>query len=65
LIHTFEDTFYGEELRVIILGFIRCDEKFSSLDALIEAIKSDVAIGSVTLDEDQYRSYATDSYLFQ
>ncbi|KAJ1505453.1 riboflavin kinase [Coelomomyces lativittatus] len=31
IIHEFEDDFYGEELRVIILGYIREEKNYSTL----------------------------------
>ena len=31
IIHTFEDDFYGSELSVVILGFIRPEKDFPSL----------------------------------
>lgn len=38
--------FYGEQLRLLLLGFIRPELKFSSIQALIDEIESDVAIGT-------------------
>ena len=36
IIHTFEDDFYGSELSVVILGFIRPEKDFPSLGQLSE-----------------------------
>lgn len=40
--HKFDDDFYGKEIRVIVLGRLRGEKDFDSLDALIEAINTDI-----------------------
>ncbi|KAH0628251.1 hypothetical protein JD844_009147, partial [Phrynosoma platyrhinos] len=42
IIHTFNEDFYGEILSIIIVGYIRPEKNFDSLDALIAAIKGDI-----------------------
>nr|CAI5825456.1 unnamed protein product [Callosobruchus analis] len=42
VVHQFDGDFYGKELRVIILAFLRDEKNFSSLDELIEAINNDI-----------------------
>ena len=49
ILHKFEEDFYGSRLKVIILGYIRPMENYSSLDALIEAISNDIAISKEKL----------------
>ncbi|XP_071943350.1 riboflavin kinase-like [Antedon mediterranea] len=43
IIHDFKEDFYGSTLSIIILGYIREEKNFSSLDELIMAIKADIA----------------------
>ncbi|XP_042891970.1 riboflavin kinase-like isoform X2 [Penaeus japonicus] len=43
IMHVFENDFYGSELKVVMLGYIRPEENYSSLDELIKAIKNDIA----------------------
>lgn len=56
LLHSFEADFYDEELRLVILAFMRPEMNFPSLDALITAIRSDIDTASHMLDSDD--SYA-------
>jgi riboflavin kinase len=56
LIHEFENDFYGSELSVVIVGYIRDEQSFASLEALIAAIHSDINKASITLDRvDKFR----------
>eukprot|EP00042_Codosiga_hollandica_P024914 m.107740 g.107740 ORF g.107740 m.107740 type:complete len:147 (+) comp51709_c0_seq3:90-530(+) len=50
LLHKFDADFYGRELRVLVLGHIRSEKNFSSLDELIQAIQEDIRIASEALD---------------
>lgn len=50
IIHQFEDDFYGEMLSVVIVGYIRPEKSFDSLDALIAAIHSDIDEAKKQLD---------------
>jgi riboflavin kinase len=51
LIHEFENDFYGSELSVVIVGYIRDEQSFASL-----AIHSDINKASITLDRvDKFR----------
>ncbi|EFN83892.1 riboflavin kinase [Harpegnathos saltator] len=51
LLHKFQDDLYGEELKVIIAGYIRPEKDFSSEEELIKEIKNDIAIAEKRLDE--------------
>ncbi|KAF5273101.1 hypothetical protein FQA39_LY07591 [Lamprigera yunnana] len=61
LLHNFDKDFYGEELRVCILGYIRGEKDFNSVGELVEAIQLDVEISKEKLDLDDvnvtYRNY--------
>ena len=37
LLHEFDDDFYGEELSVVVAGYIRPEADFTTLDALVFA----------------------------
>ena len=41
ILHSFPDDFYGALLRVVIIGKIRDEKKFDTIDALIQAIEED------------------------
>lgn len=63
LLHEFEDDFYGEELRLVIVGYIRPEANFPSLDSLIERIHEDGRIAEKALDLPLYAGYKNDAYL--
>ncbi len=49
--------FYGEEMRLCIVGYLRPELKFNGIDELIEAIANDVSVASKVLDRDEAKSY--------
>ena len=57
LLHQFEEDFYDESLRVLILGSIRTESKFNSLEELKEAIHTDCGIANGLLDEKDVAEY--------
>ncbi|KAM4052192.1 riboflavin kinase [Anomaloglossus baeobatrachus] len=50
IIHQFPDDFYGEILSIVIVGYIRPEKSFDSLDALIAEIHSDIEEAKKQLD---------------
>ncbi|XP_048135372.1 bifunctional riboflavin kinase/FMN phosphatase isoform X2 [Rhodamnia argentea] len=63
LLHKFNEDFYGEELRLIILGYIRPEANFPSLESLIAKIHEDGEIAEKALDLPLYAKYRDDPYL--
>ena len=63
LLHSFDNDFYDEHLKVLVLGSIRTESKFSSLEGLKEAIHEDCRIAEQVLEEEQYSVYRNDSFL--
>lgn len=63
LLHEFEEDFYGEELRLVIVGYIRPEANFPSLESLIERIHEDARIAEKALDLPMYASYKDAVYL--
>mmetsp|Transcript_38189 Transcript_38189/g.61830 ORF Transcript_38189/g.61830 Transcript_38189/m.61830 type:complete len:160 (-) Transcript_38189:712-1191(-) len=61
ILHKFDGDFYGQELRLLVCGFIRPEADFSSLDALIEAIHNDIKVADGALDKSPYKEYQNDS----
>ena len=43
LLHTFAEDFYGQELRLVVCGYLRPELNFASLEALMAAIHGDIA----------------------
>ena len=54
IIHEFGEDFYGENLKILVCGYIRPELDFSSLEELKEAIKNDIDIGKQALDQEKY-----------
>ncbi|XP_041983098.1 putative riboflavin kinase isoform X2 [Aricia agestis] len=50
VIHKFDDDFYDSMLKICIVGYLRPEKNFSSLDELIEAIKQDIENASNNLE---------------
>lgn len=63
LLHQFEEDFYGEELRLAIVGYIRPEANFPSLDSLIARIHEDGRIAEKALDLPIYAGYKDAPYL--
>lgn len=47
--HNYEKDFYGKELKVCICGYIRAEQNFTSVDALVERINVDIKIAEEEL----------------
>ncbi|PRQ28752.1 putative riboflavin kinase [Rosa chinensis] len=63
LLHDFDADFYGEELHLIIVGYIRPEANFPSLESLIEKIHEDRTIAEEALDLPMYSKFKDDPYL--
>jgi len=61
IVHKFEEAdLYGRQLKVIILGFIRPEQNFDSLEALIGAIRKDIEEGKKRGSEESWAEYRAD-----
>lgn len=63
LLHTFEQDFYDQELRLLVCGYIRPEANFDSLDALVKRIHEDAAVTEAALKYDPFASYESDSFV--
>ncbi|XP_065351924.1 riboflavin kinase [Cloeon dipterum] len=57
ILHNFENDFYGSSLKVCMLGYLRPEKDFKSLDELIEAIQNDIKNASDTLDQPEWQKF--------
>lgn len=62
ILHSFKEDFYGSILSVVIVGYIREERGFKSLDDLIRAIKSDIAEANRQLEKPEHKLYMTDNF---
>ncbi|CAA2995795.1 bifunctional riboflavin kinase FMN phosphatase [Olea europaea subsp. europaea] len=63
LLHDFNEDFYGEELWLAIVGYIRPEANFPSLDSLVAKIHEDGKIAENALELPLYSKYKGDPYL--
>ncbi|CAG9567989.1 unnamed protein product [Danaus chrysippus] len=50
VIHNFDEDFYGSILKICVLGYLRPEKNFPSLNNLISAIKQDIEDAKQNLD---------------
>ncbi|KAJ8413950.1 hypothetical protein AAFF_G00065480 [Aldrovandia affinis] len=62
VIHTFKEDFYGEILSVVMVGYIRRERGFDTLDALITAIHGDIEEAKRSLDLPEHRKLQEDNF---
>ncbi|PFH59564.1 hypothetical protein XA68_12196 [Ophiocordyceps unilateralis] len=55
LLHPFTVDFYDAHMRLLILGFIRPERDYDSLDALIKDINLDCDVATKSLDRDAWK----------
>ena len=65
ILHNFDGDFYGASLNLLILGFIRPEYDYPSLESLIDDIKTDCEVARRSLDRATYRSFETNEWLFK
>ncbi|XP_009390069.2 bifunctional riboflavin kinase/FMN phosphatase-like isoform X1 [Musa acuminata AAA Group] len=63
LLHDFDENFYGEELRLAVVGYIRPEANFPSLESLIARIHEDRRIVEKALDLPIYVGYKESPFL--
>lgn len=66
ILHTFENDFYGSELKIIMVGYIRPEKDFTSLDELIETIKEDIRTADNVLESNaSLKLYKDDPFFLE
>ena len=65
ILHAFSDDFYGATLRLVIVGWVRSEANFESLEALIRAIRADIETARVALDEPVFAAARSDAFFVQ
>ncbi|XP_067615358.1 putative riboflavin kinase [Eurosta solidaginis] len=53
IMHQFDGDLYGRLLKICIVGYLRPERNFDSLEDLIHAIKTDIAEAEMLLDSDE------------
>ena len=62
IIHEFDGDLYGKILSVIVVGFLRPEANYDSLEKLIDAIKTDIDNGKRLNKEDKFGKFRCDPY---
>ncbi|KAA1064444.1 riboflavin kinase [Puccinia graminis f. sp. tritici] len=65
VIHTFDQDFYGETVKVIVTGFIRPEYNYSSKEALIQDIEIDKTAALQSLKRPDYQAFSEDEFLLK
>ncbi|RIB17809.1 hypothetical protein C2G38_1968108 [Gigaspora rosea] len=65
IMHVFSEDFYGAELRVIVLGRIRSERDYVSIDALIEDINIDIKAAHNSLARSSYITFKSDPFFHE
>eukprot|EP00928_Gymnodinium_smaydae_P043481 TRINITY_DN29118_c0_g1_i1.p1 TRINITY_DN29118_c0_g1~~TRINITY_DN29118_c0_g1_i1.p1 ORF type:complete len:488 (+),score=98.53 TRINITY_DN29118_c0_g1_i1:74-1465(+) len=63
LMHTFEEDFYGCHLRLLVLGYIRPEVAFGSVEELVREIAADGDFCRRALDAPPLAAYFSDAFL--
>ncbi|KAK6306654.1 riboflavin kinase [Coregonus clupeaformis] len=62
VIHTFKEDFYGQILSVVMVGYIRPERSYDSLDALIAAINNDIEEAKRKLELPEHLKLKEDNF---
>ncbi|KAM6931035.1 riboflavin kinase [Xenentodon cancila] len=62
VIHKFKEDFYGEMLSVVMVGYIRPERTYDSLEALIAAINDDIEEAKAKLDLPEHSKLKDDNF---
>lgn len=55
VLDSFGADFYGVEMRLLILGYIRDEQSYDGVEALIEDIKTDCEVAKKSLDREAWK----------
>ncbi|KAI4118880.1 MAG: hypothetical protein LQ345_001115 [Seirophora villosa] len=65
ILHAFARDFYGARMNLLICGFMRPEYDYVDKEALIEDIRTDIAVARRSLERDAYAGLRGDGYLVQ
>ncbi|KAH3966934.1 flavin mononucleotide kinase [Parastagonospora nodorum] len=63
ILANFPADFYGATLSLVILGFIRPEYDYVSVEALVEDIRTDIRVAQKSLEREAYQSWKRDEWL--
>ncbi|KAG2173283.1 hypothetical protein INT43_004657 [Umbelopsis isabellina] len=62
IMHNFEEDFYDTGIKVIVAGYVRAEQNYPSLDALIEDINTDIEVARQSLQRPAYQDLKEDPF---
>lgn len=65
IMHAFEQDFYGSHMNLVILGFIRQEYDYVSLESLVEDIKTDIQVSKDSLAREAYVRFKDEASLLE
>ncbi|KAL5107122.1 Riboflavin kinase [Taenia crassiceps] len=60
ILHTFPEDFYGKQLTIVVLRYLRPELDFKSVDDLIRTIHNDISMAKEILDSPECLCYSKD-----
>lgn len=65
IMHDFSQDFYGSHMNLVILGFIRPEYDYVSLQSLVEDIRTDIQVAKDSLAREAYASLKAEQSLVE
>lgn len=65
IMHSFAKDFYGARMKVLILGFIRPEYDYTSLESLVEDIRTDIDVSLASLKRGEYERLRGEGWLVE
>jgi riboflavin kinase len=65
IMHDFEQDFYGSHMNLVILGFIRPEYDYVSLESLVEDIRTDIQVSKDSLEREAYAKFKEEKSLLE
>ncbi|KAK9492336.1 riboflavin kinase-domain-containing protein [Lipomyces doorenjongii] len=62
IVHKFAEQFYGADIKLAVLGYIRPEQNFASVEALIEEIMNDIRKAKEFLAEDGFKQIESNEF---
>lgn len=65
IMHEYGRDFYGEDMRVLVTGYLRPELDYTTVDALIEDIRLDIEIARLSLERPAFAVLKDDAFLVE
>lgn len=62
VMHSFQQDFYGQRMKVLVVGYLRPEMKFDTIQELLNRIQTDIGVSRTQLDGEFWSRYAKDPF---